>query len=85
MSDKTSPLSPTEGPGRAHSVRDTGDIDELRVMIETMKEDFSRQLVNITNRAEFAETRAAELESELELTVVNTGGPKSLNGFQREQ
>ena len=51
LDGKTSISSPTEGPGRAHSVGDGGEMDELRLMIESMKEDFSRKLVSITNRA----------------------------------
>ena len=68
MSDTTTPLSPTEGPGRAHSTGDSTDVDELRVMIEAMKADFTRELTNVKHRAEFAEMRAAKFESELELT-----------------
>ena len=75
LDGKASDLSPTEGPGRGHSVGD-GEMDELRLMIESMKEDFSRKLVSLTNRAEYAEMRAANAESELELTGVATSMSK---------
>ena len=76
MSDKTTPLSPTEGSGRTHSTGDSGDIDDLRSMIESMKEEFSCKLENVTHRAEIAEMRAAQMESEMELTGVASGGSK---------
>ena len=55
---------------------DTGDVDDLRSMIESMREDFSRKLENITHRAEIAEMRAARLESEMELTGVASDGSR---------
>ena len=73
--DKTSPSSPTEGPGRAHSVGE-GEVDDLRSMIESMREDFSRKLANLTSRAEYAEMRTAQVESELEHAGVATSGSK---------
>ena len=76
MSDKTTPVSPTEGATRPHSTSDNSDVDDLRLMIESMKEDFSRKLENVTHRAEIAEMRTAQLESEMELTGVSSVVPK---------
>ena len=69
--DVLSNVKPTEKPRGADSVGGS-ESDDLRCMIESMRDEFTRKIDLLTHRAEHAEERAARAENELELTGLAT-------------